>query len=153
MAFAINFPRNSRPRGLGYVASAQHLTGLGTWVVDAEYGLGPRFRAGYAQPYPKEALPTRYPRAQAARVLGPSGAANVVARPFAATRMPLTRYPVRMAPITAPGARMRNPGVAGLGAEELAVRMPSKMLWGGMATVAGLGALWIFLRSRKKKSA
>ena len=115
--FILNFPRKSRPRGLGYAGGIGNtLSGLGTWVVDAEYGLGPRFRSGYPRPFPAEAMPTRYPRAQAARVLGPSSG-NVVARPFAATRLPTIRYPVRAAPITAPGAALRNPGVAGFGQE------------------------------------
>jgi len=116
--FVINFPRRSRPRGLGYAGMdgvAGPLSGMGTWVVDAEYGLGPRFREGYNRPYPPEAMPTRYPRAQAARVLGPGAGVNVVARPYAATRLATTRSPVRMAPITAPGARLRNPGVSGYG--------------------------------------
>ena len=115
-AFIANFPRRSRPRGLGYAGGVGNtLGGLGTWVVDTEYGLGPRFREGFNRPYNTEVMRTQFPRAQAARVLGPAAAVNVVARPYAATRKALTRYPVRMAPITAPGAALRNPGVAGYG--------------------------------------
>lgn len=149
MSFVINFPRRSRPRGLGYAGGLGHtLTGLGTWVVDAEYGLGPRFREGFNRPYPEAAYPTRYPRAQAARVLGPSASANVVARPFAATRLPTTRYPVRAAPITAPGARLRNPGVAGVdgvtdwvvGFSPVGLALTERSVWGPAAAGAGLRA-------------
>lgn len=145
MPFVTNFPRRSRPRGLGYAGMdgvAGALSGMGTWVVDAEYGLGPRFREGFNRPYPQEALPTRWPRAQAARVLGPSASVNVVARPYAATRLPTTRYPVRMAPVTAPGARLRNPGVAGYGfflpegAEAVGMALKETSVWG--SAVAGV---------------
>ncbi len=130
--FVVNFPRRSRPRGLGYAGMngvAGPLSGMGTWVVDTEYGLGPRFREGFNRPYPSEAMPTHYPRAQAARVLGPAAGVNVVARPYAATRLATTRMPVRMAPITAPGARLRNPGVAGYGI----IGVPDRMMAFGMA--------------------
>lgn len=135
--FVTNFPRRSRPRGLGYAGGIGNaLSGMGSWVVDTEYGLGPRFREGYNRPYPPEAMPTRYPRAQAARVLGPAAGVNVVGRPYAATRLATTRYPVRMAPVTAPGAALRNPGVAGFGQAELgaSVRIP----WGILALIAGV---------------
>lgn len=150
MNFVVNFPRRSRPRGLGRATVGNHLAGLGTWVVDAEYGLGPRFRTGYSRPYPPEAIPTRYPRIQAARVLGPSSAANVVGRPFPATRLAMTRYPVRAAPITAPGAALRNPGVSGLG------DITDVIVGGGVAAIAlsvavPVGILWWFLKKRKKK--
>jgi hypothetical protein len=116
----VNFPRVSRPRGLGYTQTGRALSGLGTWVVDTEYGLGPRFREGFATPYPPGVLMTRFPRANAARVLGPSGWSPVVARPFAPTRMQMQSYPVRKSPIVAQGARMGNPGsgMAGLGSLE-----------------------------------
>ena len=74
--FPVNFPRRSRPRGLGYAGGmAGTLGALGTWVVDTEYGLGPRFREGYNRPYPPEAFPVRSrsrPCVEALRGLLPS---------------------------------------------------------------------------------
>lgn len=133
--FVANFPRRSRPRGLGYAGLAGNtLSGLGTWVVDTEYGLGPRFREGFNPPYTTEVMRTNFPRVQAARVLGP-GNANVAGRPFPATRLATTRSPVRQAPVTAPGAALRNPGVAGYG----------EAAGGGMTTIAVLAAIGALL--------
>lgn len=107
----VNFPRVSRPRGLGYTQTGRALSGLGTWVVDTEYGLGPRFREGFSRPYPANVLMTKFPRANAPRVLGPSGWSPVVARPFAATRLQAQgAMAVRKLPVMAQGARMMNPG-------------------------------------------
>jgi len=111
----INFPGGPRPRGLGYASIGHTLGGLGTWVVTAEWGRGNSFQPGHPALFPKAAFPTSYPRAQAARVLGPSAFAPLVARPFPATRLPTMRHPVRATPITAAGATLRNPGVNGFG--------------------------------------
>jgi len=143
--FVNNFPRRSRPRGLGYAGGVGHaLGGFGTWVVDTEYGLGPRFREGFNKPYTTEVMRTNFPRVQAARVLGP-GNANVAARPYAATRLATTRSPVRQAPVTAPGARLRNPGVAGFGA----LGTLGEIDWKRWAIPAALGALLVFGCKRK----
>jgi len=151
--YPINMPRRSRPRGLGYAGNtAQTLSGMGSWVVDTEYGLGPRFSSGHPQPYPSGAIPTRYPRARGARVMGVSNGANLVARPFAPTRLATTRSPVHQSPVIAPGAVLRNPGINGLGeSQEFAVRLPNRTVYGGMAALFGLGVLAVYLKSRKKR--
>lgn len=145
--YPVNYPLTARPRGLGYTDAGAMLSGMGTWVFDTEYGRGNSFQPGHPQPFPHAAYPTSYPRAQAARVLGQSSASPVVGRPFAATRLPTVAHPVRRTPITAAGASLRNPGVAGVdGAGDTlialgeALKMPS-VFGTALASVAvGLGA-------------
>lgn len=147
----VNFPREGRDRGLGYAGGIGNvLAGMGSWQVDTQWGRGASYQPGHPGLYPVAANPmSYYPRAGAARVLGPSSASPVVGRPFSATRLPTMGHPLHRTPVTAPGATLRNPGMYGEG-EEFAVRVPSKIVWGSMAVAAGLGAIWIFARNRKR---
>lgn len=111
--YPINFPREGRDRGLGYTSAGRTLSGMGSWVVDSEWGRGAFFSPDHPRPYPASAHPTTYPRAGAARVLGTSNA-PVVGRPFAATRLPTMGHPLHRTPVIAPGATLRNPGMFGV---------------------------------------
>lgn len=139
--YPINWPSAARPRGLGYASIGHTLSGLGSWVVDTQYGLGDRVKGGLNRMFPAEAHPTNYPRAFAARVLGTSNA-PAVGRPFAATRLPTMAHPVRMTPVIAPGAVLRNPGVSGI-AESLsamaAVTQSNVMVPAAVGLAVGVG--------------
>lgn len=141
--YPINFPREGRERGLGYASIGHTLAGMGSWVVDTEYGRGPFFSSGHPGLYPASAHPTGYPRAGAARVLGVSSGTGVVGRPLAATRLPTMGHALHKTPVIAPGATLRNPGMYGGVTESLtalsAVTQANVLAPAAIGLAVGLG--------------